>query len=110
VIDRLPLGKEKIVGAISSVAIGIMLYLMFNAPSVTVFVVYQTIVLLFVSFVILLLPAIILKRLPSTVTGTSMGIANTGGQLAGFITPLAIGFIVQAFNGSYNAAFWMLII
>ena len=39
-----------------------------------------------------------------------MGIANTGGQLAGFITPLAIGFIVQIFNGSYNAAFWMLII
>ncbi|MGN7386072.1 MFS transporter [Sporosarcina sp. SAFN-015] len=110
IIDRLPLGKEKIVGAISSVAIGVMLYLMFNAPSVTVFIVYQTIVLLFVSFVILLLPAIILKRLPSTVTGTSMGIANTGGQLAGFITPLAIGFIVQAFNGSYNAAFWMLII
>jgi len=58
----------------------------------------------------LLLPAIILKRLPSSVTGTSMGIANTGGQLAGFITPLAIGYIVQTFNGSYNAAFWMLIV
>lgn len=110
VIDRLPLGMEKIVGAISCVVVGILLYLMYNAPTVTVFVVYQTIVIIFISFVILLLPAIILKRFPSSVTGTSMGIANTGGQLAGFITPLAIGFIVQAFNGSYNAAFWMLII
>lgn len=110
VIDRLPLGKEKVVGAISCVAVGILLYLMFNASSVTTFVAYQTIVILFISFVMLLLPAIILKRLPSAVTGTSMGIANTGGQLAGFITPLAIGFIVQTFNGSYNAAFWMLII
>ncbi|MFC5603434.1 MFS transporter [Sporosarcina koreensis] len=110
VIDRLPLGKEKVIGAISCVAVGILLYLMFNAPSVTMFVAYQTIVILFISFVMLLLPAIILKRLPSAVTGTSMGIANTGGQLAGFITPLAIGFIVQTFNGSYNAAFWMLII
>ncbi|MHC8515802.1 MFS transporter [Sporosarcina sp. ITBMC105] len=110
VIDKLPLGKEKVVGAISCVVVGILLYLMFNAPSVTMFVAYQTIVIIFISFVMLLLPAIILKRLPSAVTGTSMGIANTGGQLAGFITPLAIGFIVQTFNGSYNAAFWMLII
>ncbi|MFS0576463.1 MFS transporter [Sporosarcina sp. 179-K 3D1 HS] len=110
IIDRLPLGKEKVVGAIACVVVSILLYLMFHAPSVTIFVAYQTIVILFISFVILLLPAIILKRLPSSVVGTSMGIANTGGQLAGFITPLAIGFIVQTFNGSYNAAFWMLII
>lgn len=110
VIDRLPLGKEKVVGAISCVAVGILLYLMFNAPSVTMFVAYQTIVIIFISFIMLLLPAIILKRLPSSVTGTSMGIANTGGQLAGFITPLAIGFIVHTFNGSFTAAFWMLII
>lgn len=110
VIDRLPLGKEKIVGAVACVVVSILLYLMFNAPNVTIFVTYQTIVILFISFVMLLLPAVILKRLPSTVTGTSMGIANTGGQLAGFITPLAIGYIVQTFNGSYNAAFWMLIV
>lgn len=110
VIDRLPLGKEKIVGAVACVVVSVLLYLMFNAPSVMVFVTYQTIVILFISFVMLLLPAIILKRLPSSVTGTSMGIANTGGQLAGFITPLAIGYIVQTFNGSYNAAFWMLIV
>ena len=110
VIDKLPLGKEKIVGAVACVVVSVLLYLMFNAPSVMVFVTYQTIVILFISFVMLLLPAIILKRLPSSVTGTSMGIANTGGQLAGFITPLAIGYIVQTFNGSYNAAFWMLII
>lgn len=110
VIDRLPLGKEKIVGAVACVVVSVLLYLMFNAPSVMVFVTYQTIVILFISFVMLLLPAIILKRFPSSVTGTSMGIANTGGQLAGFITPLAIGYIVQTFNGSYNAAFWMLIV
>ena len=51
----------------------------------------------------------VLKNLPSSVAGSGMGLVNTGGQLAGFITPLAIGFIVDAFNGSFNAAFWMLI-
>lgn len=110
VIDRLPEEREKVIGAIACVIIGIILYLMFNAPNVTMFITYQTIVIMFISFIILLLPSIILKRFPSTVIGTSMGIANTGGQLAGFITPLAIGFIVQMFNGSYDAAFWMLII
>ncbi|MER2090192.1 MFS transporter [Sporosarcina sp. JAI121] len=110
VIDRLPQGREKVVGGIACIFIGILLYLMFNSPSVMLFITYQTIVIVFISFVMLLLPAVILKRFPSSITGTSMGIANTGGQLAGFITPLAIGFIVQTFNGSYNAAFWMLII
>lgn len=110
VIDRLPEGREKVIGAISCVLIGVILYLMFNAPNVTMFITYQTIVIMFISFIMLLLPAIILKRLPSSVIGTSMGVANTGGQLAGFVTPLAIGFIVQMFNGSYDAAFWMLII
>lgn len=109
-IDRLKDGMEKVVGAFSCIVVAVILYLMYNAPSVTLFVTYQTIVMFFISFVILLLPAVILKRLPSTVTGTSMGIANTGGQLAGFVTPLAIGFIVDMFNGSYNAAFIMLIV
>ena len=33
VIDRLPLGKEKVLGAIACVVVGILLYLMYNAPS-----------------------------------------------------------------------------
>ncbi|WP_423798121.1 MFS transporter [Neobacillus sp. SAB-20_R2A] len=110
IIDKLPAGRERLAGGLSCAVIGILLYLMFTATSVTSFITYQTIVNLFIAFVIILLPAIILKQLPSSVTGTAMGIANTGGQLAGFITPMAIGFIVDAFHGSFNAAFWMLIL
>ncbi|MED3564207.1 MFS transporter [Bacillus xiapuensis] len=109
IIDKLPKGRERLAGSFSCACIGILLYLMFTASSVTSFITYQAIVNLFIAFVITLLPAIILKQLPSSVTGTAMGIANTGGQLAGFVTPMAIGFIVDAFNGSFNAAFWMLI-
>lgn len=109
VIDKLPTGRERLAGSLSCAFIGILLYLMFTASSVTAFITYQTIVNLFISFVLTLLPAIVLKQLPSSVTGTAMGFVNTGGQLAGFITPMAIGFIVDAFNGSFDAAFWMLI-
>ena len=110
VINRLSKEREKIAGAIACVCISILLYLMFTASTVNTFIVYQTIIMLIISFVVILLPAVVLKNLPSSVTGSGMGLVNTGGQLAGFITPLAIGFIVDAFNGSFNAAFWMLII
>lgn len=109
VLDKLPQGREKSLGSLACVLIGILLYLMFNASSVAMFITYQTIVTLFISFVIILLPSVVLKNLPASVTGTGMGIVNTGGQLAGFITPMAIGFIVEAFHGSFAAAFWMLI-
>ncbi len=109
IVDKLSNGRDKLAGAFSCACIGILLYLMFTASNVTAFITYQTIVNLFISFVVILLPAIILKKFPASVTGTTMGIANTGGQLAGFVTPMAIGFIVDAFNGSFVAAFWMLI-
>lgn len=108
-LDKLPKGRERVAGSIACVLIGILLYLMFHAASVPMFITYQTIVTLVISFVIIMLPSVVLKNLPSHVTGTGMGIVNTGGQLAGFITPLAIGFVVDAFNGSFDAAFWMLI-
>ena len=109
IIDKLPKGWDRMAGAISSACIAILIYLMVNASSVAMFITYQTIVNLFISLVIVLLPVIILKQLPSKVTGTAMGIANTGGQLAGFVTPMLIGFLVDAFNGSFQVAFFMLV-
>lgn len=109
IIDKLPKGMEKVLGSISCAVIGLLLYLMFTAKTVSLFIGYQTVVSIFIAFVITLLPVIVLKKLPSSITGSAMGIANTGGQLAGFVTPMAIGFMVDAFNGSFDAAFWMLI-
>jgi len=109
IIDKLPKGMEKVLGSISCAVIGLLLYLMFTAKTVTLFIGYQTVVSIFIAFVITLLTVIVLKKLPSSITGSAMGIANTGGQLAGFVTPMAIGFMVDAFNGSFDAAFWMLI-
>ncbi|MGE6513300.1 MFS transporter [Lysinibacillus sphaericus] len=109
IIDKLPRGMDKILGSISCAIIGLLLYLMFTAETVTMFIGYQTMVSIFIAFVITLLPAIVLKKLPLSITGSAMGVANTGGQLAGFVTPMAIGFMVDAFDGSFDAAFWMLI-
>lgn len=69
---------DKVLGSISCAVIGLLLYLMFTAKTVTLFIGYQTVVSIFIAFVITLLPVIVLKKLPSSITGSAMGIANTG--------------------------------
>jgi MFS transporter, ACS family, glucarate transporter len=109
ILDKLPKGKEYIYGVISAVCIGILLYLMFNAGSVTEFMIYQTIIMIFGAFIIIFLPTNVLKTVPSQIVGSAMGFVSFGGQLAGFITPIIIGFIVEASKGSFDGAFWLLI-
>ncbi|MET1178265.1 hypothetical protein ABG775_09875 [Peribacillus simplex] len=38
-----------------------------------------------------------------------MGVVNLGMQVAGFIAPLTIGFVIDAFDGSLNGAVWLLV-
>jgi len=109
-IDRLELKVNKFIGALCALLLAVFLLLMFNAESITLFITYQCIVTLLVTFIALLLPSFVLKRIPSNYAGTAMGMANTGGQLAGFVTPTLIGFMVDAFDGSYEVAVWMLVI
>ncbi len=108
-LDKLPKGKEYIYGIISAVCVGILLYLMFIASSVTEFMVYQTIIMIFGAFIIIFLPTNVLKTVPTQIVGSTMGFVSFGGQLAGFVTPIAIGFLVEASRGSFDAAFWLLI-
>lgn len=110
IIDKLDLRVNRIVGAVCALFLAGFLFLMFNAESITLFITYQCIVTLLTTYVVLLLPSFVLKKIPSEFAGTAMGIANTGGQLAGFVTPTLIGFMVDAFDGSYHAAVWMLVV
>ncbi|RHW36745.1 MFS transporter [Lysinibacillus yapensis] len=109
-IDKLDLKVSKVIGAVFALLLAVFLLLMFNATSIGLFITYQCIVMFLMTFVILLLPSFILKKIPAEYAGTAMGMANTGGQLAGFVTPTLIGMMVDAFDGSYNAAVWMLVI
>jgi sugar phosphate permease len=48
-----------------------------------------------------------LRVLPTAVAGLGSGMTNFGGQVAGVIAPLAMGWLADAF--SYTAAFGFLI-
>lgn len=109
-IDKLSLQTNKVLGAISAVFLAVFLFLMFGTSSIVLFIVYQSVIAIFMTYIIILLPSFVLKIIPSKYAGTAVGMANTGGQIAGFLTPILIGYMVDVFDGSYNAAVWMLVI
>ncbi|WP_155591821.1 MFS transporter [Lysinibacillus cavernae] len=109
VLDKMPQGRDKLVAGIFAIIAGIALLFMANAPSMLVFTLCQSVVTVMLSFNIILITSVPLKILPETVVGTANGFINTGAQFAGVLTPMLIGFLVEAFGGSYSPAFAMLI-
>ncbi|MFF2455256.1 hypothetical protein [Peribacillus simplex] len=39
-----------------------------------------------------------------------MGVVNLGMRVADLIAPLTIGFVIDAFDGSFNGAVWLLVL
>ncbi|MFL9925268.1 MFS transporter [Herbaspirillum lusitanum] len=101
-------GRERVLLIGSSILTAIFIYCMYTADSVAALITYQCIAYFFKSFVLATCIALPTKMLPANLIGTSIGMVNLGGQSAGFISPLVIGFLVSAFN-NYDYAFGFLI-
>lgn len=108
-MDRIPAGKDRTISAVFGLIVAASLYLMSTAESIALFITYETIVRIAAGFVSTLIISKSVKAMPETVAATASGFVNTGAQLAGFLTPMLIGFLVDASGGSYNTAFLMLI-
>ncbi|WP_187355516.1 MFS transporter [Paenibacillus tengchongensis] len=109
VMDRIPPGKDRKISAVFALAVAAGLYLMSTAGSIALFITYETIVRIAAGFVSTLIISKSVKSMPESVAASASGFVNTGAQLAGFLTPMLIGFLVDASGGSYTAAFTMLI-
>lgn len=101
-------GKEKVMLVLSCLLTGIFVYGMYQSATTTEVIVFQTIAYFFKSFVFSVAFALPTKILAQRLVGTGIGIINFGGQAAGFISPLAIGFIISVTN-SYPSAFLFLL-
>jgi len=101
-------GRERYLLIGSSILTAIFIYCMYTADSVAALITYQCVAYFFKSFVLATCIALPTKMLPANLIGTSIGMVNLGGQSAGFISPLVIGFLVSAFN-NYDYAFGFLI-
>ncbi|MEV5539777.1 MFS transporter [Saccharopolyspora shandongensis] len=84
-----------------------MLALMLNADTAGEFTLYQTIAMGIAGLASMGILGMPMRALPPTVVGSGMGVVNVGGQLAGVIAPVAMGWLVDHF--SYTAAFGFLI-
>lgn len=110
VLDKYMAGREKYLAAAGALLSAIFLYLMSNTESVGIFITYLSLNSVALSFFGTVLYTIVIKYAPKELTGSASGLVTFAGQIAGAVSPAAIGFIITLFKGSYNAAFWFLVI
>jgi MFS family permease len=101
-------GREKLLLIASSLLTAVFVYCMYTASSVEGVIAWQCLAYFFKSFVLATCIALPTKMLQAQLVGSGVGMVNLGGQLAGFISPLVIGFLVSAF-ANYDYAFGFLI-
>lgn len=108
-MDKYFKGREKYLVFFAAVISTIFVYCMYTASSIALLITFQTLCYFFKSFIFAAAFAIPQRIFPSEVMGSASGLINSGGQLAGFLSPVLIGFLITLFNGSYDAVFWYLI-
>jgi MFS family permease len=96
--------REKYLLIGSATLTGIFLYAMYKSQTIAALIFFQSLAYFFKSFVLATVIALPTKVLPVDRIGTGLGMVNFGGQCAGFVAPLVMGFLVTG-TGSFDAAF-----
>ncbi|MBE5107511.1 MFS transporter [Bacillus thuringiensis] len=110
ILDKYMIGTEKYLVITGSVLTAIFIILMSNATNITFFITFFTLTAMSISFIGTTLLTIVLKYGPKELIGSVSGLVSFAGQVAGAISPAVIGLIISLFNGSYDAAFWFLVV
>lgn len=101
--------REKYLLVGSASLTGLFVFAMYRSESIATLIVFQSLAYFFKSFVLATVIALPTKVLHESQLGTGIGIVNMGGQIAGFIAPMVMGFLVSA-SGSFDTAFGFLIV
>ena len=96
--------REKFLLIVSAALTGIFLFAMYESKTIGALIFFQSLVYFFKSFVLATVVALPNKILPGDQIGTGLGMINFGGQCAGFVAPMVMGFLVTG-TGSFDAAF-----
>jgi sugar phosphate permease len=94
---------------ISQVLTAAFLYMMFAASSLTMVVVWQTLVGALIMFCLSAFWALPMNTVPKDVMGVVGGFINMAGQLAALVSPILIGYLVEIAGGGFRLAFSLLI-
>ncbi|MBP2639463.1 MAG: hypothetical protein H6Q66_414 [Firmicutes bacterium] len=85
------------------------LYQFFNVADMATAQIYQCVAAFFLYMALGAIWTLPVLMIPVHLMGSGSGFVNTGGQLGGFLAPLAIGFMIDYFGGDYVAGFNVLI-
>lgn len=87
----------------------LLLYLTFIAKSATILMIYQALAGFFLMSLFSTFWALPMNTVPKKLMGVTSGFINMAGQVAAFISPLFVGYLVEAAGGNYNLTFTFLI-
>ena len=85
-------------------------YLSSAAATGEIAVVYQIIGFFFLFIAMASIFTIPIAVLPAEIAGSAMGLVNTAGQIAGFLSPMTVGYILNITNSNYYYAFMLFVV
>lgn len=103
-------GQRKWMFIPNALVAGLFLYLTYTVPSADMAVVYQSISAFFMFLAMAAFWGLVMDTIPAHIMGSSSGTVNFGGQVAGFISPFIMGYLIDIGKGSFDTAFVFLII
>ncbi len=109
-IKSLLIGKEKYLAIVSFIIMIVSLYLLFNAPSVSLVITYQAICMFFHGPVVAIIFGLPHRIFSKNVIGSAFGMINLGGMIGAFLAPMVMGYLIEVFNGLYVSAFMYIIV
>ena len=107
--DRIK-GQRKWLYIPNALIAGFFLYLTYTVSSADLAVTYQSISAFFMFLALAAFWGLVMDTIPPQIMGASSGTVNFGGQVAGFISPFAMGYLIDASKGSFDTAFVFLIV
>ena len=107
--DRLK-GQRKWVFIPNALIAGFLLYMTYSVESAQMAVVYQSISAFFMFIAFAAFWGLVIDAVPAHIMGSGSATVNFGGQVAGFISPFVMGYLIDRAKGSFNGAFIFLII
>ena len=108
--DRLFRDNRRLPVIVSPVLSALFLYLTLTTSSVTMVMLYQTISGLLLNVFFAAFWALPISTVPKERMGITSGVINTGGQLAGAISPIVVGALVSASGGRFGVTFGVLVV
>lgn len=110
VSDRYFSKRRRLAIVAAQIPSAFFLYMTFTANSPAVLIASQTFAGFFLASFFSAFWALPMNTVPKKLMGVTSGFINMAGQIAAFISPLLLGFLVEKMGGDFNMNFLLLIV